>query len=201
VKRAATRERVRPTAELRGDVARGDWPALGPHLVTQLAVQEQILEHGELAASVGQLLVEHLERADDAVDLHRLRRREGLLGAAQRRHGAEIELAVLEARHLRQAPAERVEPHDVCIHLADAQRERVEVLLQRTPRGIDDGLLLRELFAPCGNLSLRIADPEETRRRNAAVEGSCADEKGRGDDPEPYATRGQAHVAQVSPVL
>jgi hypothetical protein len=43
----------------------------------------------------------------------------------------------------------------VRIHLADAQRQGIEVLLQRAARGVDDSLLLRELVAPGGS---RLAD-------------------------------------------
>src|SRR5262245_54003190 len=201
VERAAAREWVGPAAERRRDVARRDGTALGPHLVAQLAVQHQVLEHRELAAAVIELLGEHVERADDAVDLHRLRVRERLFGAAERRGSREIEFAVLEAGHLSQASAERIEAHDVRIHLADAQCERIDVLLERAASAVDDGLLLRELVAPGIDLRLRVADAESARRRDAAVKRRGSDEQSSGDEPEPDAPRRQAHVAKLSPIL
>jgi hypothetical protein len=160
VERAPARERIGAATELRRDIARGHGPPLRANLVPQLAIQQQVLEDRELNAAVGELLVQHVERADDAVDLHRLRVRQRLFGTAQRRSRGEIEFAVLEPGHLRETGAKRVQADDMRVHLPDAQRQGVEILLQRAPRAVDDRLLLRELVAPRGNLRLRIADTE-----------------------------------------
>jgi hypothetical protein len=89
----------------------------------------------------------------------------------------------------------------VGVHLADTQRQRVEVLLQRAARAVDDGLLLRELVTPRGNLGLRVADTENARCRDATIEGRGTNQQGRRDDAEPNATGGQPDVGQMPPIL
>src|SRR5690606_22628811 len=83
VERAPARKRIVTGAEARGDVADGYWPPLGVHLVAELAVGQQLLEHAELAGPVGELLVEGVERADDTGKLRKLGIGKRLLGTAE----------------------------------------------------------------------------------------------------------------------
>ncbi|MDZ7645148.1 MAG: hypothetical protein U5K76_13650 [Woeseiaceae bacterium] len=67
-----------------------------------------------------------------------------LFGAAEGRRGVEIELAVLQVRHLRQAAAQRVQANDAGVHLADAQGERIERVFGLPTRGGNRGPLCVE---------------------------------------------------------
>src|SRR5262249_54343118 len=127
----------------------------------------------------------------------RLGRGQGLFGAAERRLAREIELAVLEAGHLREASAERIEPHDVGIHLAETERERVEIPLKRVARPVENRLLVRDFRAPGIDPAGGIADAEELGGLEAAVEHAGADEQRNRNDADPRAAGVQAYLAQV----
>jgi hypothetical protein len=62
----------------------------------------------------------------------------------------------------------------VGVHLTEPQSEGVEILLERTPRRVDDRLLLGDLGAPGIHLGLRVADAEEGRGFEPAVEHARA---------------------------
>ncbi len=73
------------------------------------------------------------------------------LGTADGRGALEIEFAVVDVRHLREAFAQRVETDDVGIHLADAHRDRVDAALQLGLQFLDLGLLLGQGLRPGGD--------------------------------------------------
>src|SRR5690606_6772107 len=159
VERAAAGERIGPLAEARRDVPRRDRTAAGSNLVRELAVQQKILEDVELAGPVLELEREAVQRAQDSAQIELVGIGEKLLRAAERRRRAEVELAVIEPRHLREPRAERVEPDAVRVHLAEPERERVDAPLQ-APAGLLEQRLLRlELGAPGLDLRARIRDP------------------------------------------
>src|SRR5690606_2082898 len=99
---------------------------------------------------------EAVERAQDAADVELIGVRHELLRAAQGRRRREVELAIVEARHSRQPRAERIEPDDVRVHLAETQRQRVHALLQAAARLIEKLLLGLELGAPGRDLGARV---------------------------------------------
>ena len=68
----------------------------------------------------------------------------------------EIEFAVVDVRHLREALAQRVEANDVGIHLADAHGDRVDAALQLGLEFLDLGLLFGERRRPGGDAARRL---------------------------------------------
>ncbi len=67
------------------------------------------------------------------------------------------------------------------VHLAEPQRQGIEILLQRSSCAVDDGLLLGEFRAPGLDLTLRVADAERPGGEESAVERHCADDEGDGE--------------------
>src|SRR5690606_36024572 len=200
VERAAAGERIGPLAEARRDVPRRDRTAAGSNLVRELAVQQKILEDVELAGPVLELQREAVQRAQDSAQIELVDIGEKLLRAAERRRGAEVELAVIEPRHLREPRAERVEPDDVRVHLAEPERERVDAPLQ-APAGLLEQRLLRlELGAPGLDLRARIRDPVRIGRAPPYVKCEREEaerERARGD-PDP--ARGEVQLRDVTAV-
>ena len=63
----------------------------------------------------------------------------------------EIEFAVVDVRHLREALAQRIEANHMGIHLADAHGHRVDAALQLGFQFLDLGLLFGQGLGPGGN--------------------------------------------------
>src|SRR5690606_38216951 len=141
-----------------------------PDLAGELAVEQEILEHVELAAAILELQRETVQGAQDAAQIELVRIGKQLLGAAERGYGREVELAVIETGHLREPRAERVEAHDIRVHLAEAQRERVDALLQAAPSLVQNRLLSFELAAPALELNRRVRDAVDVGRMPTDVE-------------------------------
>src|SRR5690606_36952071 len=200
VERAAAGERVRSLTEARGDVSGGDRAADRPDLVRELAVEQEILEHIELARAVPELLRQAVQRAQDAAQIELVGVREELLGPAERGRRREVEFAVVEAGHLRQPRPERIEPHDVRVHLAEAQRERVDALLEAAAGLLEQRLLRLELRTPGFDLRARVRDAESVCGAPADIKRGAeeAEGKGAGGDPEP--PRGKLQLGDVTAV-
>ncbi len=64
---------------------------------------------------------------------------------ANGRRVTEVEFAVIEIRHARQALTQGIQANDVGIHLSDATRQRVDLLLQH-PLGVFDLDFLTQQF-------------------------------------------------------
>ena len=132
---------------VRGKPAPAHRAARGRGLAPQTALHEQLLQHGELALAV-------LDLARQPVDGgEQLGRRLALLGrgrggAALGGRAAEVELAAVELGHLRQAPAEGVEAHDVGLHAPEAQRQGVQLGTGARAQGLEGAILLGEALGP-----------------------------------------------------
>ena len=87
------------------------------------------------------------------------------------------------------------------IHLTDAQRQCIDVLLQRTARRFQDLFLRCEIGSPFFDLGLRIRDPEGARDAKPAVEESGADHECQEKEAQTYAARGQAQLCEVPAIL
>ncbi len=124
-----------------------------------------------------------------------------LFGPAQRRRSVEIELPVLEVGHLREPPAERVETHDVRVHLAEPQSERVDVLLHRAPSGIELGFLGLEARLPFGHLGRRIGEAGNAAGAVAAVERAAGNRGERRRERETRAGGAQSELREMSAML
>ena len=146
-------------------------------------------------------MVEHVERADDAADLLKLGRGQRLFGPPSDGCGGEIEFAVLEARHLREPRAERVEPHDMSVHLAKTQSQRVEILLKRAASRRESTAAAQSPRARCSAWRPGLLIPNSVRGLEAAVEHAGADDQRDRDDAEPCAAGVQADLAQMSSLL
>src|SRR5690606_20029088 len=130
----------------------------------------QVLEDVELSGAVPELGLEAVERAQDAAQVELIGIGEQLLWTAEGRGRREVELAVVEAGHRRQPRAERVEAHDVRVHLPEPERERVDALLKPAPGSLEHRLLRLELGAPGLDLGAGIRETERVGRTPADEE-------------------------------
>ncbi len=126
---------------------------------------------------------------------------ERLLRATERRYAREVELAVVEIGHLREALAERIEPEHASVHLAEAQRQRIEILRDRLSRRLERSLLLLEITAPDVHLRLGMRNTEMGGCLESRVEKAAAKHECQRDDAHPYATGPEAHMPNVALTL
>src|SRR5690606_19427721 len=127
---------VRAFAEVRGHPAGGDGPSLRRYTGDELLVGQYALQRTGLRFPVVQLLVEVLHRLQHFGHGDR-RSKVGFFRTAEGRLGIEVEFAVGQVRHLRQAPAERIEADHPGVHLSDPDRERIKRVFRLLPRHLD----------------------------------------------------------------
>ena len=162
-------------AEIRRNPALLHRPAFRIHLLVQFAGQDQILQHAELLFAAGQLALQLVDHGREAGNLRRL----AICGlaAALRRRFAEVEFPVVQIRHPRQAPAQRIEPDDVRVHLADPHRERIDLVLQYPPQVVDLRFLMHQFSGPAAQLVDGIGG-------TMSLTQAHADRESAPDDPE-----------------
>ena len=168
-----------PIAEVRRDEPFLHGPTLRVDLLVEFAGQNQVLEHAEFLLTARQLALEGVDHRRQARDLGRL-----AVGATLTAHGrrvAEIELAVVQIRHAGQTLAECVETYHVGIHLTDAHRQSVDLLLQNPARLLDLALLAQQFRRPGSKLIDRAQRYAPDAQGHANRERSADDRKHDGE--------------------
>ena len=145
---AATAERIGAGAEAGGDVAAGHRRARRHGRALQLAVEQQRLEHRQLAAGRRQLALHRVHVLDQAADRHVVHRAD----AAKRDLLVEVELAVAQVADLGQALAQRVEAVGLGLQLGHAGGQGVDLALGRAAGVFDRRTLAVQLGLQAGDL-------------------------------------------------
>ena len=117
-------------------------PAFGVNLLVEVAGEDDVLERGELGVPQVHLALEAVEHVGEIGDLGA----DAVVGfrAAGRRLAVEIELALVDVRHVREALAQRIEPDHVGVHLAEAHGHGVHAFLQLRAQVCDLAALFGE---------------------------------------------------------